>query len=146
MFSKKVKYTDIFSNEEKEETLYFNLTQKELMDFSTRLKVDNLKEYIAIVQENQDKREMYNLFNALVLASYGKRTNAGGFIKKDTDGTPFAFEFESSEAYSVFMMDIFADETGKLVNEFIEKVIPAEVVAKAEAEMNRIAASGQNNA
>lgn len=143
MYAKEVTYTDLFTGETKKKTLYFNLTQKELMDFATKMKVDDLKEYIMLVQENQDKREMYNIFNSLVLASYGERTNSGAFIKKNADGYPVSIEFESSEAYSNFMMDMFADETGKLVNEFIEKVIPAEVAEKAEAEMARIKATSK---
>lgn len=137
MFKKEVSYTDIFTGEQKKKVLYFHLTQKELMDFATRMQVDNLKEYIDLVQQNQDRREMYNLFNALVLASYGERTNTGAFVKKDAEGRPYSIEFESSEAYSNFMMEIFEDETGGLVNKFIEEVIPVEVMEKAEAEMAR---------
>lgn len=143
MYAKEVTYTDLFTGATKKKTLYFNLTQKELMDFATKMNVDDLKGYIMLVQENQDKREMYNIFNSLVLASYGERTNSGAFIKKNIDGYPVSIEFESSEAYSNFMMDMFADETGTLVNEFIEKVIPAEVAEKAEAEMARIKATSK---
>lgn len=132
MYIKEVTYTDLFTGEERKKTLYFNLTQKELMDFATNMKVDDMQEYIRRVQENNDKAEMYNLFNALVLASYGERTNSGGFVKDDIDGRPLAAEFKASEAFSNFMIEMFDDPSGKSVNDFIGRVIPATVISKAE--------------
>ena len=138
MFSKEVTYTDPFNGAEKKKTLYFNLTQKELMDITASIRVDDLNEYITRIQEAEDKTEMYKLFNMLVLTSYGERTVSGGFVKKDIDGRPLSYEFESSEAYSNFMMDLFDDPTGKLANEFLKKVIPANMASKVEEEIHRL--------
>lgn len=135
MFIKKIDYTDVFTGEPKSRVLYFNLTRKELMDFAASQNTNDLQGYIAHLQETKDMRRMYNLFNDLVLAAYGERTESGGFIKKDHYGNPLANAFEPTEEYSKFIVEMLEDPTGEALNEFFAKVIPAEMAADVKAAM-----------
>ena len=135
MFSKEVTYNDLFTGETKKKTLLFNLTKKELMDFAANQQTNDLNAYIAKIQEDEDKGKMFGLFNSLVLSAYGERTEAGGFIKKDREGNKLADVFETSEAYSNFIVEMLEDPTGKALAEFFAKVIPAEMAADVKVAM-----------
>ena len=135
MFSKEVTYNDLFTGEERKTTLLFNLTKKELMDFAAAQQTSDLNAYIAQIQEENDKNKMFNLFNDLVLRAYGVRTEMGGFTKKDRFGNPLANEFETSEAYSNFIVEMLEDPTGNALNEFFAKVIPAALAADVKTAM-----------
>ena len=135
MFQKEVTYNDLFTGETRKKTLLFNLTKKELMDFAANQQTNDLQAYIAKIQEDEDKGKMFNLFNDLVLSAYGERTEAGGFIKKDREDNKLADVFETSEAYSNFIVEMLEDPTGNSLNEFFAKVIPAEMAADVKAAM-----------
>lgn len=149
MFIKEVEYEDVFTGEMRTKELLFNLTKKELMEFASHQHVDDLQAYIEKITDEQDKEKMFNMFNELVLRAYGERTEAGGFVKKDRTGTPLSIEFEASNAYSVFLMQMLEDPTGNGVIEFITKVIPADMMAQANeaiksGQIPQIAQSSQN--
>lgn len=135
MFQKEVAYNDLFTGETRKKTLLFNLTKKELMDFAANQNTNDLQAYIAKIQEDEDKGKMFNLFNDLVLSAYGERTEAGGFIKKDREGNKLADVFETTEAYSNFIVEMLEDPTGNSLNEFFAKVIPAEMAADVKTAM-----------
>ena len=135
MFQKEVSYNDLFTGELKKKTLLFNLTKKELMDYAASQETRDLSAYIAKIQEDEDKSKMYNLFNDLVLRAYGERTETGGFTKKDRFGNPLANEFETTEAYSNFIVGMLEDPSGNALNEFFAKVIPAEMALDVKKAM-----------
>ena len=139
MFQKEVSYKDLFTGESKKKTLLFNLTKKEIMDYAASQETRDLSAYIAKIQEDEDKSKMYNLFNDLVLKAYGERTELGGFTKKDRYGNPLANEFETTEAYSNFIVEMLEDPTGNSLNEFFAKVIPAEMAI----DVKKVMESGQ---
>ena len=109
------------------------------MDYAASQETRDLSAYIAKIQEDEDKSKMYNLFNDLVLKAYGERTELGGFTKKDRYGNPLANEFETTEAYSNFIVEMLEDPTGNSLNEFFAKVIPAEMAI----DVKKVMESGQ---
>lgn len=116
MFKHTIKYTD-YNGVEREEQFFFNLSKAELMEMelSTQAGVD---EMIRMMIATNDNAKIMEMFKNLILKSYGIKSEDGRrFIKSQQ----LRDEFEQSEAYSEFFMNLLSD--GTLQNEFINKVI-----------------------
>lgn len=101
MLKKTVKYLD-FNGNENEETFYFNLSKAELskMEFS---KQGGLTSHIKEAIESDDNAALIDLFNTIILDSYGIKSEDGKrFIKSNT----IKQEFEQSAAFSELFMEI----------------------------------------
>lgn len=118
MIKKNVEYTD-FNGEKRTETLYFNLTEAELMDME--LSEDGgLSERLTKIIENDDKAGLLRFLKEFILNSYGEKSEDGRrFVKNDT----IRSEFAQTEAFSKLLMDMLMDE--KAAADFVNGIVPA---------------------
>ena len=110
MYVKTIKYKG-FDGEDLEETIRLNLTEAEVMNLDAKYsQFGGLMNYIRKLLTDVKDGELqwsplYILLRTIILASYGRRTEDGRFVKK-IYGAPLADEFESSEAFSVFIIEL----------------------------------------
>ena len=118
MIKKNVEYTD-FNGEKRTETLYFNLTEADLMDME--LSEDGgLSERLTKIIENDDKAGLLRFLKEFILNSYGEKSEDGRrFVKNDT----IRSEFAQTEAFSKLLMDMLMDE--KAAADFVNGIVPA---------------------
>lgn len=141
MLKKTVNYTD-FDGNERTETLYFNLTQTELIDMAMNLpggvtetvgndpdKIDT--EAAAVELMNKlGGHGIINFIKEVVLKSYGVKSEDGRrFIKKPE----LTEEFSQTLAYDAIIMEFMTNDVAAA--EFINKIIPANVLDKMTATM-----------
>lgn len=101
MIKKVVKYQD-FNGNEMEETFYFNLTKAELTKMELKTK-GGMNNYLKEVVESGDTEALIDIFNNMILDSYGIKSEDGKrFIKSEQ----LKQEFEQSAAFSELFMDI----------------------------------------
>lgn len=128
MLKKTITYTD-FNDVEKTESFYFNLTKTELMriQMEDNSFADDLQKAI----DTKDAPTLVKAFEKLILASYGEKTSDGRFAKSDE----ITRKFTQSAAYDEFFMGILNDETGKSMLDFINAVMPADLVEAAKKQV-----------
>lgn len=133
MFSTTKTYTD-YNGVEKTETFWFNLSQRELSKLALG-PAGGLENLISeIVSENDTGRAM-ELFEEIILSSYGKKMPDGRFAKVDSDGHRFADYFKETAVYDDLFMELFLDQDKFIA--FINGVVPSNLkdsVEKASAE------------
>lgn len=126
MLKQTVEYKD-YNGATRRDTLYFNLTEFELVEIQTEsergIEVD-LKEAI----ENEDTKGILKFVKILVTNGYGVKSSDGRFFEKSPE---ILNRFVSSAAYSPFIMDLFTDIQGKMVP-FINGIMPQGLIERAE--------------
>lgn len=122
MLKKTIKYTN-FNDEEVEEEFYFNLSKADLVKMEVSQKGGGLKEHLErIIAAEDNGKEIIEEMEAIVRAAYGVKTPDGKkFIKNDQIWE----EFKSSEAYSVFFMELVTDSAAAAL--FVEQVVPKDL-------------------
>lgn len=151
MLKKTVTYTD-FDGNERTETHYFNLTQTELIDMAMELpgdvketfgddpsKVD--QEAVGIELMNKiGSQGIIGFIKDVVQKSYGIKSEDGRrFIKKPE----LTEEFTQTLAYDAIIMEFMSNDVAAA--EFINKIIPANVLEKMTANMKGNAQLPVNN-
>lgn len=104
MIKKTVKYID-FNGNENEEVFYFNLTKIELTKLELG-KQGGLSNYIKEAVESGDNAGILEVFNKVILDSYGIKSEDG---KRFMKSAALKEEFEQSAAYSELFMEIATD-------------------------------------
>lgn len=107
------------------ETHWFNLTTAELVKLNLE-EGAGFQDYLTRIVEAEDGKAIIETFDKLIGKTYGVRTADGKFIKRAEDYEAF----KASEAYSEFFMELVTD--GKRGAEFVNAVMPADLVAKAQ--------------
>lgn len=133
MLKKTIKYED-YNGVEREDDLYFNLTEAELMEMEMGT-VGGLAETIEKITKAQDAPAIINMFKSIILKAYGEKSADGKrFIKVNDAGVPLSIAFSQTEAYSQLFMELAtnADEAAKFINGIVPKK-----AAKALAEQNK---------
>ena len=113
--------------------LYFNLTRAEItkLQLSYKQGFDKyVDEIIHPLDGEPDPQKIMELFEMLILKSYGVRTE-DGFIKTPEKAQAFA----STEAYSELFMRLLQDE--KAQSEFFMGIMPRDLAAAAQAEIEK---------
>lgn len=130
MYPKEITYHD-FNDVELTETFYFNLSEAELakMELTTE---GGLRAYIKKILAAHDMPALTRLFDRLILASYGIKSDDGKrFMKKcPTDGHMYADDFKETDAYSVLFIQLCSDDNA--ASDFLNGVIPANIAAKVK--------------
>jgi len=104
MIKQVVKYTD-YNGVEREEEFYFNLNEIELAKMETSTP-GGLQEKINRVVASDNRYALLNMFEQLILDSYGVKSPDGvQFIKNAEVRARFA----QSEAYNVFFFDLIGN-------------------------------------
>ena len=120
MFKHDIKYTD-YNGNEREETLYFNLSSAELAKIEAKTD-GGLQDYLRRIFEEQDKGKIWDMFETIVLSAYGKKMPDGSFAK---DRGRLAEKFVETVAYSDFMVWLLSDG-GKNAAMFVNGIVPKE--------------------
>lgn len=118
MLKKTIKYVD-YNDNAREDTYHFNMSKAEFIRFEMNLPGGIEKTVEKALAEN-DNATLFNLFEQLVLKSYGKKTADGGFAKS----AEATMEFSQTEAYSELIMELITDPTGKKFAEFLKGIMP----------------------
>lgn len=133
MLKKTVKYTD-FDGNQREEDLYFNLTQSELTEIQLGT-AGGFDKYIKRIAQQQNTEEMLAFYTMLITKSYGVKSDDGKYFRKSKEALE---DFKSTNAYDVIFNELADTEK---FTEFFLGVIPAEAAnsiktAMAKGEFN----------
>lgn len=105
---------------------YFHLSKAELVEYEVEFK-EGLAAAIQRIINANDRKEMIAEFKRIILMSYGVRSDDGKrFVKSEE----LRNAFQQTPAYSALFMEL-ATEDGK-ASEFINGVLPADMVAQAQ--------------
>ena len=126
MYRKKVTYTD-FNGQEVTDTLYFNLTEVELMEM--QLRNGDMEEMLERISKSKDLYQIVSTIKDIICSSYGEKSLDGKRFVKSKELTD---AFKASEAYSVLFTELMQDENAAA--EFINGIMPASIQAAAAAE------------
>lgn len=130
MFAKSVTYTD-FNGNERTEKVYFNLTKSEIIKLQASVD-GGLSEAIEKIQKGGDPYKIVPLFDKILLAAYGEKSEDGmRFIKNSM----LTEAFSQSAAYDAIFSELMLDKDA--ASEFFTKVIPAEMQAQVREELNK---------
>lgn len=128
MYAKKIKFTD-FNGNEREQTFYFNLTEAELTEMNLS-KEGGLQTYVERIVNANDVPQLSDLFKALILKSYGEKSDDGmRFMKRDKVRGEYSEEFEQTAAYSALYMELATNSDAAA--EFINGLVPKNISEKA---------------
>lgn len=133
MYRKKVTYTD-FNGQEVTDTLYFNLTEVELMEM--QLRNGDMEEMLERISKSKDLYQIVSTIKYIICSSYGEKSLDGKRFVKSKELTD---AFKASEAYSVLFTELMQDENAAA--EFINGIMPARIQAAAAAERAKQQAS-----
>lgn len=130
MVQKTVEYTNFFG-EKRKKTLYFNLTKSELTMLSLS-KAGGLDNFLQNIIEAEDMPKIIESFEAILLTSYGEKSDDGErFIK----GDDISKAFKESPAYDIIFMELVSDEDKAA--KFINSVLPEDIDSYVEMIMNK---------
>jgi hypothetical protein len=104
MLKKKIKYTDYDGNV-REEEFYFNLNKAELIELEVAYD-GSLTKTIEKISSTQNRKEIIDIFKALVLTAYGEKSNDGKYFVKNQK---LRDAFTQTEAYNVLFMELATD-------------------------------------
>lgn len=119
MVSETITYTDL-EGKEVTQKLYFNLTRADISELG--FDVDGGWEGLQDRVNSDFKgtfKEYYNLIKAMIVKAYGVKSRDGKSLIKPEEET---LKFVASEAYSVIIDKLFADETGETMINFMQRV------------------------
>lgn len=120
MLKKTITYTNLFGKEVTED-FYFNYTKAELADKQYSV-MGGLDAFLNRIKDAADDTEMYGMFRALILDSYGTISpNGRDFIKTKEQ----AEAFSHSEPYSIIFMDIVGNEDNAIA--FLMGILPKDL-------------------
>jgi hypothetical protein len=126
MLTKTVKTTD-FDGNEFEETLYFNLTESELME----LELSTEGGFTKMIQQCANKNNvpaMVKAFKDILLKSYGEKSADGRRFIKSPELTA---DFLNSAAYDAIFIELVTDADA--ASAFINGVVPKKISEKAKS-------------
>lgn len=124
MLKKSITYTDL-NGEEVTEDHFFHLSQAELVEMEMS-EEGGLSEALKKIIEAEDGKQIIKQFKEIILGAYGQRSEDGRrFIKNQQ----LRDEFESSEAYSAFFMEMVTNTDAAIA--FTNGIVPAKVVQAA---------------
>ena len=119
-----------FNGETKTKVVNFNLTEAELTKLQKDyLDVGGINKVMDEAIASGDTKQLLDFFELLVHRSYGIKSDDGEIFHKSAE---LMAEFENMAFYSDLYMSFFLEE-GAVGQAFIRAVMPADLIAKAEA-------------
>jgi len=129
MLKKTIKYVD-YNGQEREEDFYFDLSTAEITEMELS-KTGGLSNTIQSIVKAKDMPSLIKLFKELIFKSYGEKSADGRrFIKSEE----LSIAFSQTPAYSILFMELASDD--KAASAFVNGIIPADVLAKAQEAKN----------
>jgi len=129
VLKKTVNYRD-FNGKKQSETLYFNLTEAELVRLDLEFK-GGLETYIGNLDETARPEDILSLFERILQMSYGTKSEDGRYFLKDEKETA---RFKQSAMYSSLFLQLVqnVDQATSFFNELITRTtVPEPKPAKA---------------
>lgn len=113
MLKKVVKYVD-FEGEERLDTLYFNLTEPEVVRLDVQFE-GGLEEYIANLDDKIAPENILTLFEEVIQASYGEKGEDGRHFIKNQEAREMFFQ---SAVYAALFVELIqsADKAAAFFN------------------------------
>lgn len=128
MYIKEVTYTD-FNDKEKTEKVYFNLTKSEIIKLQASVD-GGLAEAIDKIQEGGDPYKIVPLFDKILLAAYGQKSEDGSRFVKNAMLTE---AFSQTAAYDAIFSELMMNR--EAATEFFTNVIPADMRNQVREEL-----------
>lgn len=120
MLKKTVKYVD-FNGTEREEDVYFNLTDTERLTFISKNGGGNFKDLINRIATSMDNEAIVRMISEIILAAYGEKSDDGKYFMKSPE---IALRFQCSPIYDMIYQEIAFDD--KKAMTFINAVVGAD--------------------
>lgn len=128
MLKKDITYTD-FNGVERTETFRFHLSKGELMDMELGTD-EGLSDFIHRITNAKDTAEIAKTFKKILLRSYGEMSDDGRYFNKSKK---IRKRFKASPVFTKVYMSFFdTDNPAITVAEFIEGIMPKELVDEAK--------------
>lgn len=110
-------YTILDTGEQVTKEFYFNLNKADVLKIHLTLD-GGFDGFLEKLKTDPDIKSVMEVFDELILKSYGKRTAEGKFVKSKE----LSQEFAASDAYSELFIKLLENENG-FANAFIEGVM-----------------------
>ena len=117
MFTINKRYTD-YNGTEREETLMFNLSPAECVDFEFSTP-GSLSSLIETIVKSKDTAESMKLFKEIILKAYGEKSADGKYFHKSKE---ISEAFSHTEAFSDLYMELITDD--EFASEFFNNIMP----------------------
>lgn len=117
MLKKTISYTDFNGNPRKED-FYFNLNKAELVELQASQR-GGLETYLERIVQEDDVREIIEMFKEIISKAYGKKSDDGRRFMKSEE---ILKEFTETPAYSELFMELASDS--ELGAQFMNGIIP----------------------
>lgn len=104
MLRKEVEYVD-FNGKQQKEVLYFNLTEPEVVRLDVKFP-GGLEKYVEALDPEENPQKVLDLFEEVIKASYGEKSEDGKYFVKDEERVSLFF---GSAAYSSLFMELIQD-------------------------------------
>ncbi|MCK5604780.1 hypothetical protein KAR91_23020 [Candidatus Pacearchaeota archaeon] len=133
MLKKTIKYVN-FDGKEDQETLYFNLTEPEVVRLDVQF-VGGLEKFIKNLDPEVRPEDVLNLFEKLIKAAYGEKSDDGRHFTKDPETANLFFQ---SAAYSALFVELIqdADKAAAFFNGLLSSTSPAKPVMNTAPKLN----------
>lgn len=142
MLKKDITFTDPWTNEKTTRAFWFHMTEAELLRLINTHKGDLVVEMQRVSDGQAEPKEIIALFEEFISKSYGERTDDGRFLKNKD----IVDSFLVSEPYSALIMSFFTEEGGADAAAFLNGLMPADLVAKVNAQNEKTTPSDQPSA
>ena len=147
MLVKTITYND-YDNNERTETLYFNMNKMELTEFAADLPDDVFKNVsgvksiqdVAKVADKMGSRGIIKFIKELVLRSYGVKSEDGRRFIKSKE---LSEEFSQTIAYDMFMSELMSDDNA--ASNFVNGLIPASMAGELDEVKAQLESSNQES-
>ena len=147
MLVKTITYND-YDNNERTETLYFNMNKMELTEFAADLPDDVFKNVsgvksiqdVAKVANKIGSRGIIKFIKELVLRSYGVKSEDGRRFIKSKE---LSEEFSQTIAYDMFMSELMSDDNA--ASNFVNGLIPASMAGELDEVKAQLESSNQES-
>ena len=118
MYKKTVKYED-FDGNQREDTLYFNLSKTEIAEVEMSYPGGYAKK-LNDIGKSGDNKEIFSTFKSIVEKAYGEKSEDGRHFRKSPE---IVSDFVNSAAFDQFMFDLLSDG-GRTAAEFVNGIMP----------------------
>ncbi len=133
MHKRNIKFKD-FDDNDCVETHWFHLSKTDLVRMDVKYE-DGLKQMLEKVVAAQNKEELLDLFEKIVLLSYGIRHEGSNRFEKTED---LRVAFSQTLAYDSLLMELASDD--KVASEFVIGIFPKDMVTALEGELKTVTA------
>lgn len=140
MLKKTLTFKD-FDGNDMTRDFYFNLSKPDMIALETSTP-GGLSNHVKNLTEKNDIEGITKFVRKLIVESYGERGEDGFSFIKVRNGVKLGEMFEQSLAYEALFMELInPEDNGKAFNDFLTGIVPADLMAKAQAEQAKFLAN-----